>query len=140
MAVPVEQGLARELGQCRAGSEFLLEKFAEQESLLAQGLGALVVRKEVNEFVAEDGDAAGFESNDGDAGFDLGFELVEDFEQQALGAIEHAKVVEGASATEVGLRDEDTESGGFEDLDGGAGGRRKEVIIESVGPEENGGG
>ena len=103
-------------GACRSVA---FEKFAEQECLAAQGLGALVVREEVDEFVAEDGDAAGFESDDGDAGFDFGFELVENFEQQRFGAVEHAEVVERASAAEIGARDEDAESGGFEDFDGG---------------------
>ena len=108
----------------RRGAGVALEKFAEQESLFAQGQGALVVGKEIDEFVAEDGDAAGFESDDGDSGFDLGLELVEDFEQQRFGAVEHAEVVERASAAEVGARDEDAESGGFEDFDGGFRGRR----------------
>ena len=80
------------------------------------------MREEVEEFVAEDGDAAGLESDDGDSGFDLGLELVEDFEEQPFGAVEHAEVVEGAAAAEVGLREEDAVSGGFEDFDGGAGG------------------
>jgi hypothetical protein len=66
--------------------------------------------------------------------------LVEDFEQKALGAVEHAEVVEGASAAEVGLGDQDAESGGFEDLDGGTGGVGEEVVVEGVGPEEDFGG
>ena len=35
------------------------------------------------------------------------------------------------------MRDDDVESGGFENFDGGFGGGRKEIIIESVSPEEN---
>ncbi len=116
----------------------LLEEFAEEESLFAQGLGARVVGEEVREFVAKDGDAAGFESDDGDSGFDLGLELVEDVEQQSLGAVEHAEVVEGASAAEVGLGDDDAKSGGFEDIDGGAGGGGEEVVVKGVGPEKDG--
>ncbi len=81
MAVSVEQGFAAELRE-RGVAGVVVEEFAEQECLFAQGLGALVVREEVEEFVAEDGDAAGFESDDGDAGFDLGLELVEDVEEQ----------------------------------------------------------
>ena len=118
----------------------MFEEFAEQERLFAQGLGALVVREEVEEFVAEDGDAAGLEPDDGDSGFDLGLELVEDVEEQGFGAVEHAEVVERASAAEVGLRDEDAVSGGLEDFDGGAGGGGEEVVVEGVGPEEDRGG
>ena len=138
MAVAVEHGFARKLRECRAGAELLFEEFAEQESLLAQGLGAGVVRKQVDEFVAEDGDAGGLKPDDGDAGFDLGLELVEDFEQKALCAIEHAEVVEGASATEVRLGHEDAESGGLENLDGSTGGRGQEIVVEGIGPEKNG--
>ena len=107
---------------------------------VAQGLGAVVVGEEIEEFVAEDGDAAGFESDDGDAGFDFGLELIEDFEQQGLGAVEHAEVVEGAAAAEIGLRDDDAISGGFEDFDGGLGGGGEEIVVEGVGPEEDGSG
>ena len=93
--------------------------------------------EEVCEFVAEDGHARGFQSDYGDAGFDFGLELVEDFEQKAFGAVQHTEVVEGASAAEVGFGDQDAESGGFEDLDGGTGGLGEEVIVEGVGPEED---
>jgi diadenosine tetraphosphatase ApaH/serine/threonine PP2A family protein phosphatase len=133
MAVAVEQGFAGELRE-RGEARVVLEEFAEQERLFAQGLGALVVREEIEEFVAENGDAAGLESDDRDSGFDLGFELVEDIEQETLGAVEHAEVVERASAAEIGLGDEDVVSGGFEHLDGGAGGCRLEIVIEGVGP------
>ena len=66
-----------------------------------------------------------------------GSSCVEDFQQQAFGAVEHAEVVEGASAAEVGARDDDAESGGFEDFDGGIGGAREEIVVEGVGPEED---
>jgi len=137
MAVAMEKSFAGELRE-RGVAGVVLEKLAEQEGLLAQGLGALVVGEEVEEFVAEDGDAAGLEADDGDSGFNFGFELVEDFEQKALGAIEHAEVVEGTAAAEIGLRYRDAEAGGLEDFDGGAGGGGSEVVVESVRPEENG--
>jgi hypothetical protein len=54
---------------------------------LREGAGARVVGEEVAEFVAEDGDAARFEADDGNAGGDLGFELIEDFFQQGFRAI-----------------------------------------------------
>ena len=100
----------------------------------------MVVGEEVEEFVAEDRNAAGLESDDGDSGFDFGGEFVEDIQEQGLGAVEHAEVVEGASAAEVGAGEEDAISRGFEDFDGGAGGGGVEVVVESVGPEEDGGG
>ncbi len=66
-----------------------------------------------------------------------GREFVEDVEEQGFGAVEHAEVVEGAAAAEVGLRDSDLVTGGFEDFDGGAGGGGVEVVVEGVGPEED---
>ena len=118
----------------------MFQEFAQQERLFAQGLRTGVVGEEICEFVAEDSYARRFQSNYGDAGFDLGLELIEDLQEQVFGAIQHAEVVEGASAAEIGLGNEDAESGGFEDLYGGAGGLGEEVVVESVGPEENFGG
>jgi hypothetical protein len=94
--------------------------------------------KEVDEFVAEDGNATGFEADDRNAGFDFGREFVEDLKQERLGAVEHAEVVERAAAAEVDSRDDDAEAGGFQDLDGSSGGLRLEIVVESVGPEEDG--
>jgi hypothetical protein len=103
-------------------------------------LRAGVVGKEVREFVAEDSYTGRFQSDYGDAGFDLGLELVEDFQEQAFGAIQHAEVVQGASAAEIGVGNEDAESGSFQDLDSGTGGLGEEVVVEGVGPEKNLGG
>jgi len=50
-------------------------------------LGALVVREQVDEFVPEDGYAAGLETYDWDSSFDLRFKLVQDLKQQALGTV-----------------------------------------------------
>jgi hypothetical protein len=144
MTVSVQQGLALEARERRVlalrRNEVEFEEFAEQKRLFAQGLGALVVREEVEEFVAEDGDAAGLESDDWDSSFDLGGEFVEDVEQQGFCAVEHAEIVERTAAAEIGLRENHVVSGGFEDCDSGAGGGGTEVVVESVGPEEDGGG
>jgi len=48
-----------------------------------------------------------------------GEEFVEDLKQKRLGAVEHAVIVKGASAAEIGGWHDDVEAGGFEDLDGG---------------------
>ena len=102
-----------------------------------QGLGAFVVGKQIEEFIAKDGDAAGFEADDGNTGFNFRREFVEDLEQKRLGAVEHAVIVERASAAEVGTRDDDSEACGFEDFDGGFGRVGMEIIVEGVGPEKN---
>lgn len=133
----MEDGLAIEFGWSEVwGVSF--EKFAEQKSLTGERLGSRVVGKEVEEFVAEDGDAAGFEADDGRTGGDLRGEFVENFQEKRLGAVEHAVVVERAAAAEVGRGEGDAEAGGFQDFDGGDGGFGVEIVIESVGPEEDG--
>ena len=137
VTVAVKDGFAikpRQWNMLGAG----FEKFAEQEGLARQGLGEFVVGKEIDEFVAEDGDAAGFEADDGYSGFDFRREFVEDLEQERLGAVEHAEVVERAAAAEIDTRDDHSEASGFEDVDGGLGSGWVEVVIECIGPEENG--
>src|SRR5438105_15806975 len=100
MAVAVQKRLTLEAGK---RDFFCLEELAEQEGRLCQCLGSLIARKQIQQFVAEDGDATGLESDDRDASFDFGRQFVENFQQQSFCAIEHAEVVEGASAAEVGL-------------------------------------
>src|ERR1700688_2970243 len=63
MAVSVEQSLALELRKGRV-SGVVFQELAEQKRLAGESLGALVVREEVDEFVAENGDAAGLEADD----------------------------------------------------------------------------
>ena len=134
----MKQGSTRELRQGGSGDELLFEELAEQERLAAERLGSGVTGEEVGEFVPEDGDAGGLESDDGDSGFDLGFEMVENLEELRLGAIEHAEVVERASAAELDSGDADAESGGLQDFDGGPCGRGQEVVVEGVRPEQDG--
>ena len=113
------------------------EELAEEEGLVAKLCGARVVGKEVGEFVAEDGGAAGFEDDDGSAGVELRGEGVEGFEEVVLCGVEHAEVVERAAAAEVLRGEGDAEAGGGEDLVGGAHRGWMEVIVEGVGPEED---
>src|SRR5208282_3648884 len=136
MAMAVDQRAACELRKREIFCP-LLEKFTEQEDLLREGLRAFVFGEKVREFVAEDGGAARFEDDDGRSGFDFREKLVHDLEEQVLGAVEHADVVERAAAAEVGARDGDVEAGGLEDFGGSFGGRGEEVVVERVGPEED---
>ena len=98
---------------------------------------AFVFGKKVREFVAEDGGAAGFQNNDRRCGFDFGEKLVHDLEEQTLGTVKHANIIEWTPAAEVSARDGDVEARGFEDFGGSLGGRGKEMVVESVGPEQN---
>jgi hypothetical protein len=96
------------------------------------------VWEEINKLVSEDGHAARFESHHRDAGFNLGLESIENFEQQRFRAVEHPEIVERASTAEVGLRDAYLESCGLEDLNSSFRRAREEVVVEGVGPEEDG--
>src|SRR5437660_4542743 len=134
MTVPVQQRLAFEAGR----RDFLcLDELTEEERLPRQCLGSLIAREQIQQFVSEDGDAAGLESDDRDAGLDFGRQLVEDFQEQFFRSIEHAKVVQGASAAEVGVRDYHPKASALENFDGGLGGCGLEIVVESVGPEQN---
>jgi hypothetical protein len=137
MAVSMKESLTGELRKLGVGAELLLEEFAEQKRLLAQGSRAPVVREKVDEFVAEDGNAAWLQADYGNSGLNLWFELVEDFQKEALGTVKHAEIVKRASAAEVRARDEYVEPRGLEDLDGSFGSRGEEVVVECVGPEED---
>jgi hypothetical protein len=81
MAVAVKDCFAIETGQ-REILRPRFQKLAEQESLAGQGLGALVVRKEIYKLIAKDGDATGLETDDRNAGSDFGREFVEDLTQE----------------------------------------------------------
>src|SRR5690349_13382179 len=57
MAMAMNDGAARQARQLEISGS-LFKKFAEQEGLMAQAPGVLVVREEVDQLVPEDGDAA----------------------------------------------------------------------------------
>jgi len=103
------------------------------EMLPRQRLRALVVWEKVEQFVAKDCDAAGFEANHRDSRFDFRRQRVEDFEQQLLRAVEHAKIVERATAAKICARKNYVISSGFENIDRGFGGRGQEIVVEGVG-------
>src|SRR5208282_413813 len=97
MAMAVEDGFAIKAGQWDTrGVSF--EEFTEKKSLTRQGLGPRVMGKKVHELVSKDANATRFEADDRNTGFDLRREFVEDLEQKGLGTVEHAMVVERASA------------------------------------------
>jgi hypothetical protein len=100
MAMAVEKGLALE----SRGFEFsrlLLKKLGEAECLLREALSTFVVREEVDEFIAEDGDTTWLQSDDWNTGFDFESQGIENLEEQVFGAVEHAEVIERTAATEI---------------------------------------
>src|SRR5579859_2750422 len=98
MAMAVDERLATELRRLVVGA--VDEKFTEQECEGFELLRGGVAGKEVGHLVAEDGDAAGLEADDGSSGGDLGLQRGEHlFQQRARGA-QHAEVVKWAAAAE----------------------------------------
>src|SRR5205807_3984237 len=110
MAMPVDKRPARQLGK-RETFCALLEKFTKQEDLLRESLRAFVLGEKISEFVAEDGGATGLEDDDGRGGFDFREKLIHDLEEQALGAVKHADVVERGPAAKMSGRYSDGEPG-----------------------------
>src|ERR1017187_3739315 len=92
----------------------LCEYFAQHDGLPAQADGALVVGEEIDQFVAEDAGATGFEHDDRDSGGDLRFKLVQNTEQIAASLVEESEVVERSPAAYVPPRNLDAGSGGGE--------------------------
>src|ERR1700692_4642476 len=95
------------------------------------------MREQIDEFVTKNRDATRLKSDHGNSGFDFGREFIENLQQKRLSAIEHPVVVERAPAAEVGSWHDDAKARSFEDIDRGLRGSGLEVIIKSVGPEEN---
>src|SRR5215475_2804357 len=100
-------------------------------------MGLRAIGKEVQEFVAKHGGAAGLKNDDGNAGSDLGFEDVECAKEQFLRPVQHAKIIQRSSATDVLSRHPYTVSDVFEDFDGCGRRFRMEIVIEGIRPEDD---
>src|ERR1017187_5114545 len=136
MTVSVQQRLALEAREWRVAG-VVFEKLAEQKRLPRERLRALVVREEVEQFVAENGDTARLKSDYRDSRFNLGRKCVEDFEEQRLRSVEHAEVIQWTTTTEIRLRKDHPVSRGFEDIDRGFRSCGQEIVVKRVGPEQN---
>src|SRR5580700_3725840 len=137
MAVTVQERFAVEPWQ-RETLGVGFEEFAEQKSLARQSLRTFVARKEVEEFIAKDGDTARLQADHWNARLDLRREFVENPEQEGLGTIEHAVIVERAPTAQVRPWHHHPEASRFENLDRRLGGARLKIIVERVRPEEYG--
>ena len=79
------------------------EELAQQECLLRKRTGTDVIRKEIDQFVAKDGNAARLKSYDRNTGFDFRQQGVEDLKQLRFGPVEHADVIERTPAAQIPL-------------------------------------
>src|ERR1700730_6559270 len=136
MTMTVDESLDGEMRKLKVGG-FLLQKFAQEERLLGQLLRSGIAREEINQLVTKDCGTAGLQNDDGNRCVDFRGEVVQNLEQQALGAIQHAEIVKGAPAAKNGLRDGNAEPGGFQHLHRCLGSVRQEVVVERVRPEHD---
>jgi hypothetical protein len=93
VAMAVEDDLVTEMLRWLEIVDVAREKFAEEQGLVIEALGAGFVGKEIDEFVAEDAGAAGFEENEGEASVDLRGEIAENLFEIAFCGGEEAKVI-----------------------------------------------
>src|SRR5215467_12686397 len=111
-----------------------LEEFAEQEDLLRELLRLVIVRKEIQQFVAEDGGATGLEHHDWSSCSDLLFQNCQGRFEQMLRTIEHAEIVEWSPAADLCLRQPHLESSSFQKLNRSDRRFRMEIVVERIRP------
>jgi hypothetical protein len=112
------------------------EEFAEQKGLVTQALGARILREKVDELIAKDARAAGFEEDEEKAGVDLGRAIAQDLFQIGAGLLQKAEIVERAAAADVLARDFGREAGAFEDARRSVEGLRVVVVVPRVRPQD----
>src|SRR4051794_32636999 len=76
------------------------EILVEKKCLLREAPGSLVIRKQAQHFIAENGGAARLQEDDGRPGVDFRSESFKDFRQPSLCPGQHAVVVQRPAATE----------------------------------------
>ena len=91
MAMRMDDGFALELRRSIVG--VIDEEFTEQIRLVLELLRFRILAQQVGHLIAKDGDAAGFDSDDGRTGFDVTAQSSECLFQRGLGLVEHAKVI-----------------------------------------------
>src|ERR1700676_678652 len=116
---------------------FLLQKLAQEECLPREPMGSLVFGEQIQEFITKHRGTARLQDNYWNLVFDFGFQRAENLEEEMLGAIQHAPIVEWTPATQVGLRQQHAVAGGFQHVNRRLGGVREEVVIECVRPQEH---
>src|SRR5471030_1846478 len=100
MAMSMKQNFGGKLRRLPIGSVFLQE-FTEQDGLTLQPLCSRIGGKEVAKFVAKDGCATWLQHDHRKSGINCTAQRNEDTLQILFGTIQHAKVVERASAAEM---------------------------------------
>src|SRR2546423_15032764 len=79
---------------------FLLQEFAQQKGLLREPLGTRVLGKKIKKLVPKYRRATWLEHHDWHPGFDLGSKGIQSPQQQFLGPVQHAKIIQWPPATQ----------------------------------------
>src|SRR5215472_17595330 len=135
MAMPVDNGFALELRGTIIG--LLHEKLAEQERLATKLLGIRVGSQQVGHLVAKDGDAARLQSDHRCPRPNLGSQDTQDLLELGLRPVEHAEVVQRASAAEGSVGNRHLISRVFQNLDSRLRNVRMEVIAKRIQPKDD---
>src|SRR5437016_2926192 len=116
---------------------FLLQEFAQQKGLLREPLGTRVLGKKIKKLVPKYRRATWLEHHDWHPGFDLGSKRIQSPQQQFLGPVQHAKVIQWPPATQGCARCCHVKSRRFENVNRRLGGVRMEIVVEGIRPEHD---
>src|SRR5438309_10514951 len=116
---------------------FLLQEFAQQKGLLREPLGTRVLGKKIKKLVPKYRRATWLEHHDWHPGFDLGSKRIQSPQQQFLGPVQHAKVIQWPPATQGCARYCHVKSRRFENVNRRLGGVRMEIVVEGIRPEHD---
>ena len=136
MTVAVEHDLPRRTRRYVSG-ELPEEELAHQKRLARQPPRIRIVRKQIDELVAEHGEAAWLEHDDWRARLEVRAERLQDFAQLMLCTIEKAVIVERPPAAERTIRKRDVAPGRFEHVSRRDGDLRMKVVVEGIRPEDH---
>src|SRR5436305_13997231 len=107
----------------------LSQEFREQKRLLGETSCVAIIRKQVDELIAKDGQAARLEHDDRYLRVKVRSQYEERLAQQPLGLREKTVVIQRATAADRRCRQHDVVTRCFKDLRRGNGGVGMEVIV-----------
>src|SRR5579859_2136845 len=113
------------------------QKLAQQQRLLAQPLGARVLRKEVQQLIAKHAGAARLKKNENPSRTDLRSKIFKNAPQIFPRLLQESKVVQRAPAADMPSRHLDGKSRPLQHLRGRAQRLRMIVVVPRVRPEQD---
>src|SRR5207237_7669369 len=102
-----------------------------------QALSARVVGEKMEKLIPKNGGTAWVEHDNRHTGIDLGRKRIQSSQQQFLGPVQHAKVIQWPPATQGCARYCHVKSRRFENVNRRLGGVRMEIVVEGIRPEHD---